>query len=123
MRRRRSRRDHRRTFLQVGDAVVQRGERGLHFVPLLAVVAGAAAGLLERVDAGQNLLLHVVDLVLQQVFEAVGLHRVVASAVLLKKQKKLISLLIPALDYPHSLDSRQITLNSVCVSLKTRKMR
>lgn len=73
------------TFLQVGDAVVQRGERGLHFVPLLAVVPGGAFGLLQRVDAGQNLLLHVIYLVLQQVFEAIGLRRVVASTVLLRE--------------------------------------
>lgn len=74
-----------RTFLQVRDAVVQRGERGLHFVALLAVVPGGAFGLLQRVDAGQHLLLHVVYLVLQQVFEAVGLHRAVASTVLLRE--------------------------------------
>ena len=73
----------RRTFLQVGDAVVQGGEGGLHFVPLVRVVPGSRLGLLQRVDPGQDLLLHVVDLVLQQVLQTVGLDGVVPPAVLL----------------------------------------
>lgn len=72
-----------RTFLQVSDPVVQGGECGLHSVPLVAVVPGADFGLLQRVDPGQNLSLHVVDLVLQQILQAVGLDRAVATAVLL----------------------------------------
>lgn len=72
-----------RTFLQVSDPVVQGGECGLHSVPLVAVVPGAHFGLLQRVDPGQNLSLHVVDLVLQQILQAVGLDRAVATAVLL----------------------------------------
>ena len=73
----------RRTFLQVGDAVVQSSERGLHFVPLVRVVPGCWLGVLQRVDPGQDLLLHVVDLVLQQVLQTVGLDGVVPPAVLL----------------------------------------
>lgn len=53
-----------RTFLEVCDPMVQGGERGLHSVPLIGVVPGAGFGLLYRVDPGQNLLLHVVYLVL-----------------------------------------------------------
>ena len=66
---------------------MQRGERGLHSVALLGVVPGGGRlGLLYRVDPGQDLLLHVVYLVLEQIFEAVRLHGVVVpSAVLLHR--------------------------------------
>jgi len=72
-----------RTFLQVGDPVVQRGERGLHPVPLVGVVPGGGPGLLHAVDPGQNLLLHVVHLVLEEIFQAVGRPGAVGPAVLL----------------------------------------
>lgn len=83
--REKSSRTSERTFLQVRDAMVQGGERGLHSVPLLGVVPGGWSALLYRVDPGQNLLLHVVYLVLQQIFQAVRLHGAVPSTVLLHR--------------------------------------
>lgn len=59
------------------------GQRGLHSVTLVSVVLLTRFGLLQRVDPGQDLLLHVIYLVLEQVLQTVGLHRAVVSAVLL----------------------------------------
>lgn len=64
---------------------MQRGERGLHSVPLLGLVPSGWFGLLQRVDPGQHLLLHVVYLVLQQIFQAVRLRGAVAPTVLLQR--------------------------------------
>lgn len=67
---------------------MQRRERGLHAVALIRVVPRAPFALLQSVDPGQHLLLHVVDLVLQQVFEAVRLRRAaVPAAVVLRRTR------------------------------------
>jgi len=75
------------TFLQVGDPLVERREGGLHSAALLRLVAGSGLPLLHAVHSGQHLLLQVVDFALEQVFEAVRLHRVVTSAELLSGGK------------------------------------
>lgn len=62
---------------------MERREGGLHSPALLRLVAQPGLPLLDAVHAGQHLLLQVVDLTLEQVFEAVRLHRVVTSAELL----------------------------------------
>lgn len=77
------------TFLQVGDPLVERREGGLHSPTLLRLIAQSGLPLFYAVHPGQHLLLQVVDFTLEQVFEAVRLHRVVASAELLPERKTL----------------------------------
>lgn len=75
------------TFLQVSDPLVEGSERGLHSAALLRLVAQPWLPLLDAVDAGQHLLLQVVDLTLEEVFETVRLHGVVAPAELLSGRR------------------------------------
>lgn len=58
-------------------------QRGLHSVPLVRIVFLTRFGLLQGVDPGQHLLLHIINLVLKQVFQTIRLGRTVVSAVLL----------------------------------------
>lgn len=63
---------------------MQRSEGGLDARALLRVVAQPRLGaLLQAVDAGQDLLLQVVDLTLEQLLQAVRLHRAVVATELL----------------------------------------
>lgn len=76
------------TFLQLADALVQRGQCALDLHPLLRVVPGTSLALLQAVDPGEHLPLQVVDLALQQILEAVGLAGGIEAAVLLRGGSK-----------------------------------
>lgn len=84
------------TFLQIRDPLVERGERGLHSSALLRLVAQPASPILDAVHSGQHLLLQVIDFTLEQVFEAVRLHRAITATILLSGERKQCNLVLNA---------------------------
>lgn len=53
------------TFFDICNSVVEGGERGLYSVALIRFIPQATFALFQRVDPGQDLLLHVVYFVLE----------------------------------------------------------